>query len=945
MSNNPNRNDLDSNRSSSSRRRRHGSSLRRSSSSSNRTSYGRYWNVPAPERWLQFAGQAYCFLFLALTPWLYGAVEWATQLKIMIAAGGFLLLLTAYLSLCWLKNLPIIGIPSVSWLFLGLSVYAFVQGAAIFPRDSDGIAPPSVALQKWALGEKATNLPEAKLVLKDLAIQEPLAPCDAEDQRRNFLSWSIEPLHTQGAIGALLLCALFTFAGATLFSDKKSQVALLVAITAMGIAVACFGFLGAYSYRSENILGLRTGSSFACFKSKNSAAAYLNTCLAASLGLVAWTLINLQRKDSDLRYKIVDGTILSKVRGALEDFLSDLNTPQIAALICSVVIGISVVVSQCRGAVMAAVAAVVASAFIVGKKNSRGGNIIAPILIVLAALAASVAFQLDENSYERLETLAEFDVEADAISGRIYIWSVAIDAIKYFGLLGSGLGTFHYAYLPFQHPTSPGWFYHAESLYLQIGVELGLVGLLLVFAWIVHIGIKLQSRVSRDAWKAITPMRIAGAFLFLSQIVHSSVDFGMILPASFLPACLLLGACLSGIDTAKEISTKTRDQRHLKDGETKSNPKSKSPIILLGFLLSIGGLGFLAKPSLEILAATEALEYKFRTLSRLRPSEKQPGSLETLLDSWQLSAKELNRSPDALRILAQSAIQDQRLEILMASPSSDWDSAWKLTDPLLLQLSLDRERSPDKQAEVLRLAGGNKAIETMRRASFWYSLAHSRSPLDWRLSWGRCRNTLTCSRENMFPLVSPVVQLGQHATNQLIESSLLFRAQLSDSQVDNIWKQAMKTNPSTAIQTARMMIAERDLDSLDIGVFPQRSDILRSLATEVFTSKEFPDIHKRLWIRAREVLDKSRPRASRELWLADAARALGELEQEIQHLRVASNYEPNNSRLSHRLALRLLDIGDIDGAKAVLDRMRRMDADSTEVKDLTAKINNRRNQP
>ncbi|XZE21231.1 O-antigen ligase family protein [Pirellulaceae bacterium SH449] len=833
----------------------------------------------------------------------------------------------------------------MSWLFLGLSVYAFVQGAAIFPRDSEGPAPPSVALQKWALGEEKSDLLEERLILADLVIQDPLAPCDAVDLRGTTLSWSIEPLHTQGAIGALLLCALFTFAGATLFSDKKSQVILLVAMTAMGIAVACFGFLGAYSYRSENFLGLRTGSSFACFKSKNSAAAYLNICLAASLGLVAWTLINLQRKDSDLRYKVVDGTILSRVRGALEDFLSDLNTPQIAAVICAVVIGISVVISQCRGAVMAAVAAIVATAFIVGKKSSRGGNIIAPTLIVLAALAASAAFQLDENSYERLETLAEFDIEADSISGRIYIWSVAIDAMKYFGFLGSGLGTFHFAYLPFQHPTSPGWFYHAESLYLQIGVELGLIGLLLVFAWIGRIGIKLQSRVSSEAWKAVTPMRIAGAFLFFSQLVHSSVDFGLILPASFLPACLLLGSCLSGIDAAKESSMKKRDQRHLKDDEKSSKSKMKSPIIVLGFFLSLGGLGFLIKPSLEILAATEAIEYKFRNLSRLRPSEKQPGSLETLLDTWHLSAKDLNRSPDALRILAQSAIQDQRLEIIMASPSSDWDSTWKLTDPILLQLGLDREKSPDKQAEILRLAGGNKALETMKNASYWYSLAHSRSPLDWRLSWGRCRNTLTCSRENMLPLVSPVVQLGQHATNQLIESSLLFRAQLSDYQIDKIWQQAMKTKPSTAIQTARMMIAERDLESLDIAVFPQRSDILRSLATQVFTSSEFPEIHKRLWTRAREVLDKTKPRALRELWLADAARALGELEQEIQHLRVASNYEQNNNRLSHRLALRLLDIGDIDGAKAVLDRMRRMDADSSEVKDLTAKINNRRNKP
>jgi O-antigen ligase len=877
-----------------------------------------------------------------LTPWLFGSVGWESQRLLLISSLGLLSTVGVYCGYRFLRKSEFPKVPFVSWLFVVLAIYAFIQSGAMFERDSNSFAPPSVALQKWGLGEGEVTLANERMMLADFNKPDSNAPCDSENYQSSKLAWSVEPLHTRGAIGALLVCALMTFCGTIFFSDKQGQVTLFIAMTAIGVAVACFGFLGAYSYRSENILGLRTGSSFACFKSKNSAGAYLNICLAASMGLVTWAMLNLRRKDSDIRYKVSDATILMKLRGVIEDFLSELNTPQIAAVICSIVIGISVVVSQCRGAVMAALTALIATVLLVGKKRSSGTNAIAPTLIILASLAASAAFQLDENSYERLETLAEFDLEADSISGRVYIWSVALEAIKFFGLLGSGLGTFHYAYLPFQHPNSPGWFYHAESLYLQIGVELGYLGLFTIIAAIFFVGTKLQSRVPTDAWKAITPIRVAGAFLFFSQVVHSSVDFGLILPALSIPACLLLGATLQSLGVAKQIAEKKRDQRALKDSPSQPIAYGKRLAGVVALFSIVIALGVNVKPSLDILAATERLDNAFKELSTPQPSERKPGALESLLETWTLTADDLQKSPDALRLLAQAAIQDLRVDMLIASPSNDWNASWRLTDPLLLQLGLDREKSPDKQSQILDVAGGNKAIDTMKLASKWYSLAHARSPLDWRLVWGRCRTTLTCSRENMAALLSPVVQLGQHATNQLIESSLLFRKQLNDAQVDRIWQQAMKTKPSTATQTAKMMIEERDLQSLDISVFPQRADILRTLATSIFTSANYPEIHRDLWMRARDVLDDSEmSRSAREIWLADAARALGEVDEEIKHLRVATTYEPSNYKLACRLAMKLLDVSDVEAARSIYNKLRRTEADAKEVKDLGIRLGNR----
>lgn len=919
-------------------------SRNRSTHTSSRLSIVPTWDVLSADKVLRFLVQAFCLILVALAPWHYGSVGWGTQYKIMVASGVLLVLIAIYLLCCLWRKREIPKVPAISWLFLGLATYSLVQGLEVFPRDYEGSVPSSIAIQKWALGEGVEPFNQRLLLLRSSGSPSTDLPCDAPRSEFERLALSIEPLHTRGAAIALLLCAAFAFVGSAFFTSRREHFALLAAIAIVGGAVACFGFLGAYSYRSENFLGLRTGSSFACFKSKNSAGCFLNTCLAASAGLVVWTQIHFQRKDSDIRYKVADGSILMKVRGAIEDFLSDLTTPQIAAVICAVVIGISVIVSQCRGAVLAAIAATIATAMIAGKKSSRSGSLIAPTLIILAALAASIAFQLDEDSYDRLETLAEFDLEADSASGRLYIWSVALNAIGHFGLLGSGLGTFHYAYLPFQKPTSAGWFYHAESLYLQAGVELGLIGLAVILFSVVRIGSKFQGHVPRDAWKTITPIRVAGTFLFFSQVTHSFVDFGLILPASFLPACLLLGASLASIDSAKFLSLQKKDKRTLQDPTDVIKQSNSRTIVVTLFLVALGLAGIASKSSLENLAETETFGQKFSELCNVPVSAKKAGALNNLLNEWPLSADALKRSPDALRFLTQAAIQDLRLGILASSPSKNWETDWILTDPILLQLRLDREDSPEEQAKILQVAGGNKAIETMKNASEWFALAHTKSPLDWRLCWGRARTTVTCSRENMLPLVTPSVQLGQHSTNQLIECSLLFRNQLSETQINKIWQQAMKTNPSTAISTARIMVEELGLENLDLDAFPQRSDILRSLATQVFSAAKYPEIHRQLWTRARNLLEKSAmPRSTREIWLADAAKALGEEEVEIQHLRVAVSYEPNNFKLAHRFALRLLEIGELDEVKNITNRLKRMDPDAREVKDLESKLKTQRN--
>ena len=140
--------------------------------------------------------------------------------------------------------------------------------------------------------------------------------------------------------------------------------------------------------------------------------------------------------------------------------------------------------------------------------------------------------------------------------------SIAWKAMKYYGWLGSGLGTFHYAYLPFQNPSSQNWFYHAESLYAQCGVELGYTGLLIISFSVVFMLWGVQSNIPAENWRYALPAKLAGSYLVISQALHSFVDFALILPALFVPACVLLGsvqgvlanACKTSLDQERPRS-------------------------------------------------------------------------------------------------------------------------------------------------------------------------------------------------------------------------------------------------------------------------------------------------------------------------------------------------------------------------------------------------------
>jgi O-antigen ligase len=158
------------------------------------------------------------------------------------------------------------------------------------------------------------------------------------------------------------------------------------------------------------------------------------------------------------------------------------------------------------------------------------------LLVVLSAVVIG-AVALLNSSRLPVPVLADMTLSQD---GRERIWQQSLEIFRDNWMTGTGSGTFSSAYALYEDPSLVTGVYvnHAHNEYLQIAVETGLAGCLLMAVTLILWGI-----ASYRAWT--TPddgcrsLRRGASVSVLIILLHSLVDY----PAR-TPALLVLGAAL-----------------------------------------------------------------------------------------------------------------------------------------------------------------------------------------------------------------------------------------------------------------------------------------------------------------------------------------------------------------------------------------------------------------
>jgi O-antigen ligase/tetratricopeptide (TPR) repeat protein len=163
----------------------------------------------------------------------------------------------------------------------------------------------------------------------------------------------------------------------------------------------------------------------------------------------------------------------------------------------------------------------------------------------LIGLAIAVGGLLSLYGYERvvnrLDDFAEFSVEEmDQAGARRKIWAANVEAVKSFPVIGTGAGSHLEAAAIYLKDPSTKKYSHAESGYLQVASENGLVGVALLLIGVAIVGSWCTRCFFASQSAAESRLFGAAAAGLVASVVHSVFDF-----VWYIPACMSITIVLT----------------------------------------------------------------------------------------------------------------------------------------------------------------------------------------------------------------------------------------------------------------------------------------------------------------------------------------------------------------------------------------------------------------
>lgn len=303
-------------------------------------------------------------------------------------------------------------------------------------------------------------------------------------------NWSVDP-HATGrqALKLLAVAAFFLICWNTYRTRAPARRALWTML-AMGTLLAVLGIIQRVTWNGHLYwIGpeVTHGSPFGPFVNRTHFAGLMVIVVPLALAAV------LATRRSEPRRRRLRVTW----RDRLREWNSRDESPAGLIVLLIMVMGGAALVSGSRGGVVALLAALVAMVLgsLAGGRtwSGRAARLaLATVLIVLAG-----AWISGEVLYGTVARLAE-ELGRPAESPRLRIWADAFGLWQGAPALGTGLATFGVAFPRFRTIEAPVTFTHAESDWVQLFTDTGLLGLCLALAALTALGLSLASKY-RDA--------------------------------------------------------------------------------------------------------------------------------------------------------------------------------------------------------------------------------------------------------------------------------------------------------------------------------------------------------------------------------------------------------------------------------------------------------------
>ncbi|MCB9952353.1 MAG: O-antigen ligase family protein [Planctomycetaceae bacterium] len=546
------------------------------------------WNTTAPVSWAKVVVDCCLLGTLVVAPFFMGGREPLGQLVLTILAG--------VAAIAWAVHQMRTEQPG--WKFSGAE-FLMLSGIGLVVFQ---LTPISQAL----LGRISPKLPDIIPLL--WGTPDPVLGLEA------WQTVSLAPYMTWSHLSTLLACVVLFFIllqRVETWQDVQYLASLLIG---GAVVMAAFGILqfatsnGKYFWFYRHAQATTKFAAVGGFTNANHFANFL----AMSVPLQIWMLVRLQSSDvpkhqrhhhnQDWQYREIGG----------------LRLPALLVVVSLAVTGLAILLSMSRGGIAVTFAGTVILLGLMWWKSLLDSRMTA--IVAIAATAGIIgtmmfgdlaAKMIEQNVVE----LTSSDVDQlDHNQARQRIWDANFKGIHDFPLLGTGLGTHSQVYkLWYDYPDNGKICSHAESGYLQIGLETGLAGLCIVGAlWL--LAASWCARVY--FWSKSSDMAGLAAAVFAGFVIsllHSVTDF-----VWYAPACVMVVLAL-GILVVRCIS--------LEDATDPAAEKTSTPLfspIRMSWGLLVPGLALLCVSIIQ-LKWTETIAFS-RTYSHRMLTE-------SLLDS------------------------------------------------------------------------------------------------------------------------------------------------------------------------------------------------------------------------------------------------------------------------------------------------------------------------
>ncbi len=213
--------------------------------------------------------------------------------------------------------------------------------------------------------------------------------------------------------------------------------------------------------------------------------------------------------------------------------------------------GGAALVSGSRGGAVGLIGALLCM-ITLGAGGRSGRRRVAGIAVLLVLMIATALWISGDILYGTVERLAR-EVGRPSESFRVRLWADAVPLWMAAPLFGTGLGSFGVAFPAVRNLPAPVAFTHAESDWVQLLTDTGLVGLGLVLATGLSLGLALLGcfRHARSPWARA--LSLAGLVALVGTAVHGIANFNLPIMSNQLYLVLLLALALRSPDQAESI--------------------------------------------------------------------------------------------------------------------------------------------------------------------------------------------------------------------------------------------------------------------------------------------------------------------------------------------------------------------------------------------------------